>query len=404
MKKQITFILIFLCQLFIVHSTFSQPKAMVIGFNDDNPEGVTIVAIQDMPASTNLYLTETDYDATNNDFNRNGSNDGTWKITWTGTWTAGTVLELREVTSNSFTAFGGPSGVTTSSPYGDLISLSLEGYSLYISDTPADPDNDVDEIYSYFSGASTLDPNPGLDSDCPCTPFFIGVHLGLPTNIDYAEYSGDRSVAVTAADLQSAGNWASGTAFVGLDLTAFSGGILPIELGSFKAEKFDSEVRVHWETISETNNEYFSIEHSSDGERFESIGLKDGAGNTTERQFYTLKHKNPITGLNYYRLKQVDFDRKFSYSNIEVVNFDEPHSVGITPNPFLDEIKINLEKSYTRDTQFNITDITGKIVYTGLIEKDQLSTIINLSNLQSGVFILRIGNGDNATSQRIVKL
>lgn len=184
----------------------------------------------------------------------------------------------------------------------------------------------------------------------------------------------------------------------------FMGTILPIELTSFKAEKYKEEVKILWETLTETNNEYFSIEHSTDGERFESIGMMDGSGDSFEPQNYSLTHKNPQAGLNYYRLKQVDFDDQFSYSNIEVVNFDsEIRTIGFNPNPFTSEVTIKLEKSFSENTNYTIHDMMGKLVYEGLIEKDILSKTLNLSKLQSGVFILRIGNGENTISQKIVK-
>lgn len=178
---------------------------------------------------------------------------------------------------------------------------------------------------------------------------------------------------------------------------------LPIELGKFEARKQETEVKLEWVTITENNNEYFSVEHSSDGERFESIGIIEGAGDSFEPINYSFMHTKPSQGLNYYRLMQVDFDSKFSYSDIKVVDFNRNSTFEFSPNPFTDEVTIKLEKAYLKDTQFNVFNMQGQLVYTGIIPADQLQEVVNLSSIPSGAYTLRIGFGEEAISQRIVK-
>ncbi len=94
---------------------------------------------------------------------------------------------------------------------------------------------------------------------------------------------------------------------------------LPIELVSFEATAQEKEVALTWVTASELNNDYFTVERSADGSSWEVVLTKQGAGTTTQRTEYNALDSRPLAGLSYYRLKQTDFDGKFSYSSIQSV-------------------------------------------------------------------------------------
>jgi|SRR5690554_751071 len=85
---------------------------------------------------------------------------------------------------------------------------------------------------------------------------------------------------------------------------------LPVELTSFTGENKKTVNQLTWETATETNNDYFSIAHSSDGFSWQEIDKVSGAGNSTEVKTYSLEHRNFPSAINYYRLTQVDFDGK----------------------------------------------------------------------------------------------
>ncbi|MDX2361121.1 MAG: hypothetical protein QNK23_09960 [Crocinitomicaceae bacterium] len=91
---------------------------------------------------------------------------------------------------------------------------------------------------------------------------------------------------------------------------------LPIELGSFTARHTGREVEVDWLTISEINNDYFTVQRTVDGLSYEDIGFVEGAGTTQERQEYSFVDYNPFKGTSYYRLKQTDFDGEFKYTDL----------------------------------------------------------------------------------------
>jgi len=416
MKNRITFFITLICPFLFSISLHSQDVG-ISSLTADTPDGFTLVALVDIPSTQNIFFTDLEWNPTTNVFEDpiSSGNESTIRITWTGTWAKGTMIRVIE-NGSPFTvdvSAGGPTGAAaTIVVSGDGFSISPgESYNVFTASNATSPDNTVTEVYTHVNLSTNSSVNPNDDPDCPCSGDFIYLNFN-DDNVDNYDYTTSDREGINLAEFTNPANYLTSDAQplimsiapVFTNLMFGGSGLLPIELASFKAKKYNEEVNIFWETLTETNNEYFSIEHSTDGARFESIGILEGAGDSFEKLSYSLIHKNPQTGLNYYRLKQVDFDEKFSYSNIEVVNFNgSTHNAGVIPNPFLDEIIIDLEKSFAKDTQFTIHDMMGRIVHTGLLEKDQLSTIINLSTLQAGVFILRIGNGENAISQRIIK-
>ena len=111
---------------------------------------------------------------------------------------------------------------------------------------------------------------------------------------------------------------------------------LPVELISFVAHAHESDqVIIEWETASELNNDYFTLQRSENGIHWEDLFEVEGAGTTSERQYYMAIDYNPIVGLSYYRLKQTDFDGAFECFEAVAVNFQpSPTEVlSVYPNP-----------------------------------------------------------------------
>jgi hypothetical protein len=122
-------------------------------------------------------------------------------------------------------------------------------------------------------------------------------------------------------------------------------GILPVKLTAFNAVLDNKKVNCTWETASEINNSYFTIERSTDGSHFESIGRVKGKGNTNTNTRYGFTDNNPLAGISYYRLKQTDFDNTYTYSTIQRVGSLEKGSSNISlyyenNNPI---VKVNAE-------------------------------------------------------------
>ena len=164
---------------------------------------------------------------------------------------------------------------------------------------------------------------------------------------------------------------------------------LPVELLSFTAEAKENIVVLNWTTASEINNDYFEIQKSLDGINFESFAKVKGSGFSNQILNYSQIDSKPYIGTSYYRLKQVDFDGTYSYSQINAVNFRQNISnVSFFPNPTNGTITIsnlNENEFYT----LQIFDVTGKLIDFKSVDKNSANNI-NLSTLSSGFYTIQL--------------
>ena len=173
---------------------------------------------------------------------------------------------------------------------------------------------------------------------------------------------------------------------------------LPVELRTFTAEVQENQTNLlKWQTTSEENNKGFYIEHSLDGENWETLDFIQGNGTTLETQNYTYTDENPIKGINYYRLKQIDFDGQFEYSEMVNVNNEiasEKYDLKIFPNPVKEEL--NIVSGQGQATMYNVL---GQAVMQFIVNSEQFA--INTSDLIAGQYILHIqkDNGVIVTQQ-----
>jgi len=138
--------------------------------------------------------------------------------------------------------------------------------------------------------------------------------------------------------------------------------VLPIAWGDIKLEKTFRGHQISWNTESETNNDYFEIERSMDGEIFEVIGMVDGAGNSSIRNEYNYVDENVIEGEYYYRLKQVDLDGQYDFSKTySIVNRSANNNTKIFPNPFHEKLTLKLANTTTPSPIF-IYNIYGSLI------------------------------------------
>lgn len=185
-----------------------------------------------------------------------------------------------------------------------------------------------------------------------------------------------------------------------------SNATVPVELTSFEAVYAQNKVNLTWSTASEENNDFFAVEKSLDGKVFEVLGEVQGAGTTIEAQEYSYTDMNITAKTNYYRLKQVDFDGTFAYSDIVVVEATGSNltttNVKTYPNPVVNELNIQLPAS-TKAVTFTIMDLTGKVVLVdNRDEVTEETTTVEVGNLPSGTYMLQIENGGETTSKRII--
>ena len=118
--------------------------------------------------------------------------------------------------------------------------------------------------------------------------------------------------------------WNGLTTFSLYSAAADAATALPITLFSFNARPYDNQVIITWKTASEYNNDYFTVERSENGYDFNVIGTIKGAGNSSHLISYYLLDPEYFKGINYYRLKQTDFNGNYTFSNIVAVDMSLP--------------------------------------------------------------------------------
>ena len=175
--------------------------------------------------------------------------------------------------------------------------------------------------------------------------------------------------------------------------------ILPVKLESFTAEKEGNRVNLAWVTASEVNNEGFEIQHSTNGLSWDLLGWMNGAGDSTERLEYVFVDQNPENGINYYRLKQIDFDGTSEFSDVVSVAFSHEAKVTMYPNPVHRSLQI--ETNGLTIKRLRIIDVNGQIV----LEQDLNSstTELDLSQFANGLYIVEMYHEEGVNRQNIIK-
>lgn len=170
---------------------------------------------------------------------------------------------------------------------------------------------------------------------------------------------------------------------------------LPVEFISFDAQCIGNKVNLIWETSSESQNDYFSIEKSTDGEYFEPLAFVSGNGNTSSISSYSFEDVSFSRGVAYYRLSQFDYSGVQTVLSTTAVGCND-FNVSVYPNPFHEEFKV---KSYL-DGKVSIIDPTGKMIAQYPIHKGE--STIKSNRISAGVYfvVVELINGD----REVVKL
>lgn len=163
--------------------------------------------------------------------------------------------------------------------------------------------------------------------------------------------------------------------------------LLPIQIQRFEAKLVEKEVLLNWETESEQNNDYFDVEHSLDAVEWTKIDKVDGAGNSNVPRSYQSIDKNPVPGVNYYRLAQVDFDGNSTYSDVVAIEYlsEAGDKLRLHPNPTGGILNITMATPQDISS-VSIIDALGQLVRR--IENS--STQIDMSDLPAGVYWIKI--------------
>jgi uncharacterized repeat protein (TIGR01451 family) len=187
---------------------------------------------------------------------------------------------------------------------------------------------------------------------------------------------------------------------------------LPVELLYFRGSGNGCSVELEWATASEEGNDYFVVEHSVDGRNFKPLKVVQGAGNSTDVLNYSTTHDNVRQNLNHYRLKQVDFDGSFAYSEIVSVKtncYDDFRGVvGIYPNPTASgSVKVKLYADADLVANLEVVDVLGRVVITAPISLLAGNNLLDLdmSGAAPGVYFVKARGAKWRTeAMRLVKV
>jgi hypothetical protein len=179
----------------------------------------------------------------------------------------------------------------------------------------------------------------------------------------------------------------------------YTGSTLPVSLLNFSAKEQAGNIQLNWQTENAINFSHFEIEHSVDGINFKQIAFLS----SSEKSYL---HYKPTATENYYRLKMVDKDGKFSYSSIVKVQIKKNLSVQVYPNPVKDITKVTVNSNKVQTATIFITDAAGKTIFK---ENKQLlmglnDFTINTSLFIVGVYDLSVVTDSNKENFKIIKL
>ena len=305
-------------------------------------------------------------------------------------------VRVYQYSSGSWSQLGSDiDGEAAGDYFGAAVSLSDDGTILAVGAIYNDgtgTNAGQARIYKY-SGSSWS--QLGADIDGEAADDFFGKAVSL---------SGDGTKLAIGANRNS-GNGINAGSIRTYNISAS----LPVDLTYFDARAMDDHrASLHWATASEINNSHFEIERSYDGRTFEMIDQVSGNGNSQHQIEYTFVDKSIslIQNTIFYRLKQVDFDGMFEYSDIRVVRFDELGRgihFSAYPNPMTNELSVMVSLSEGEAYQIEVTDLHGEKVhhenhtFTNGIHK------LNTSEWNCGMYILQVATDKGSKYVKVMK-
>lgn len=176
---------------------------------------------------------------------------------------------------------------------------------------------------------------------------------------------------------------------------------LPVTLSSFTGKRTGSTITLQWTTQTEQNVSHFEVERSSDGSHFASIATVSAEGNSNTPENYTAIDEHPLKGINYYRLKPVDLDNRFSYSPVIIVRGDNAPAPALFPNPATTYFRLAAGSDPIREV--NIYDLAGRRAFSMLNPPTSNMVFVPCSGLAQGVYFVEIKTAAGRYVQKLLK-
>tara|TARA_B100000809_G_scaffold133584_1_gene131302 strand:- start:210 stop:1424 length:1215 start_codon:yes stop_codon:yes gene_type:complete len=180
---------------------------------------------------------------------------------------------------------------------------------------------------------------------------------------------------------------------------------LPVKLTHFTGKCNGTETELSWTTASEINNDYFIVEKSFDGFYFSNLATIPGAGNSNAVVTYSHTDVEANNQTVYYRLKQVDFNGAFEYSNtITISPCSDEASIAVYPNPFKDGLNIAFSETNGEEYSIEILDYLGRIIIQENANSDNGIHTIKIDQVHTkGVYFVKIKSGTQLVTKKLVK-
>lgn len=206
-------------------------------------------------------------------------------------------------------------------------------------------------------------------------------------------------------------DFSSGTSYMSLGtLGEFSDAPLPVEFTYFNANLQAEGVELKWGTAMEENNEYFAIERSADGDVWEEIGQVQGAGSTDVPQNYVALDENPLAGLSYYRIRQVDFSGESETTDVRSVNrgnrtSDDLIIKSLYPNPIQSQVTIEFVAPSDGSASLELINASGALLRREQIgvSEGENSYVWDLSDAQRGNYLIRLNMDALSVRKKVIK-
>jgi len=180
--------------------------------------------------------------------------------------------------------------------------------------------------------------------------------------------------------------------------SATSNAPLPVSFTGITALKKGTGVEVTWKVATEQDVIKYEIQRSTNGRDFVKVGLVNATGNSA----YTFIDNQPAAGINFYRVKNLDIDGRFKFTNLARINLSKIISLAAYPLPVMDVV--NIEHGNALKGLLTISTTTGQVIKTVQIKPEVTLTTINVATLKSGLYVVRFDNGQGSIeSLKIVK-
>ena len=178
---------------------------------------------------------------------------------------------------------------------------------------------------------------------------------------------------------------------------------LPVELNYFKAQERDNKAQLFWQTQSEQNNQEFVIEKSFDGKTFASIGNIQAQGTTNIAQNYEFTDPVKLSDIQYYRLRQIDFDQSENYSKIISLSGDAWNKLNVYPTLVKDHLNIDLDERFDDNFIISILNAEGKVIKTENIYSENNTVSLSMESIGPGTYYVNLSNTGQSKTFKIVK-